>query len=103
MQPARTLHDTLSLHDALPICARLDVPVAGRGGVPATGADSVVLNVTATNTTTAGFLTVYASGGPWPGSSNLNWAAGRSEEHTSELKSPYDFVCRILFDKQKIH
>ena len=58
--------------------ARLDVPVAGRGGVPATGADSVVLNVTATNTTAAGFLTVYASGGPWPGSSNLNWAAGRT-------------------------
>src|SRR5207248_11640083 len=22
------------------------------------------------------------------------WAAGRSEEHTSELQSPYDLVCR---------
>src|SRR6266705_6483438 len=26
----------------------------------------------------------------------------RSEEHTSELQSPYDLVCRLLLEKKKI-
>src|SRR5437867_5030383 len=28
-------------------------------------------------------------------------AQGRSEEHTSELQSPYDLVCRFLLEKTK--
>src|SRR5437867_10633224 len=28
-------------------------------------------------------------------------AALRSEEHTSELQSPYDLVCRLLLEKKK--
>src|SRR5207248_10974760 len=28
---------------------------------------------------------------------------GRSEEHTSELQSPYDLVCRLLLEKKKKH
>src|SRR5437867_8841676 len=28
---------------------------------------------------------------------------GRSEEHTSELQSPYDLVCRLLLEKKKEH
>src|SRR5207248_8420397 len=28
-------------------------------------------------------------------------AAQRSEEHTSELQSPYDLVCRLLLEKKK--
>src|SRR5437867_3288849 len=28
-------------------------------------------------------------------------AANRSEEHTSELQSPYDLVCRLLLEKKK--
>src|SRR5437867_8588797 len=28
-------------------------------------------------------------------------AAYRSEEHTSELQSPYDLVCRLLLEKKK--
>src|SRR5438094_6977900 len=28
-------------------------------------------------------------------------AISRSEEHTSELQSPYDLVCRLLLEKQK--
>ncbi len=55
----------------------LQVQVAGAGGVPAQGASSVVLNVTVTDTTTAGFLTVYPSGSP-PTASNLNWAPGQT-------------------------
>src|SRR5437867_4554834 len=27
-------------------------------------------------------------------------AVGRSEEHTSELQSPYDLVCRLLLEKK---
>src|SRR5437867_8827348 len=27
--------------------------------------------------------------------------ASRSEEHTSELQSPYDLVCRLLLEKKK--
>src|SRR5207248_11629335 len=28
-------------------------------------------------------------------------ARGRSEEHTSQLQSPYDLVCRLLLEKKK--
>src|SRR5437867_9434643 len=28
-------------------------------------------------------------------------AGDRSEEHTSELQSPYDLVCRLLLEKKK--
>src|SRR5207248_10329763 len=34
----------------------------------------------------------------------VSWAiaqALRSEEHTSELQSPYDLVCRLLLEKKK--
>src|SRR5207248_9764457 len=30
-------------------------------------------------------------------------ASERSEEHTSELQSPYDLVCRLLLEKQNEH
>src|SRR5256885_13218212 len=29
--------------------------------------------------------------------------SGRSEEHTSELQSPCNLVCRLLLEKKKIH
>src|SRR5207248_8729032 len=32
----------------------------------------------------------------------MNIAVDRSEEHTSELQSPYDLVCRLLLEKKKI-
>ncbi|WP_035799162.1 hypothetical protein [Kitasatospora mediocidica] len=53
----------------------VNLPVAGHGGVPKYGATSVVLNVTATDTTDTGFLTVYPHGTARPGTSNLNFAA----------------------------
>src|SRR5438094_3148947 len=34
-----------------------------------------------------------------PGFHRCCW--GRSEEHTSELQSPYDLVCRLLLEKKK--
>ena len=51
------------------------VPVAGRGGVPTTGASAVVVNVTAAEPRGSGFVTVYASGAPRPFASNLNVVA----------------------------
>src|SRR5688500_19176028 len=34
-------------------------------------------------------------------SSNLTTASPRSEEHTSELQSPCNLVCRLLLEKKK--
>ncbi|MFN8020569.1 MAG: DUF4394 domain-containing protein [Acidimicrobiales bacterium] len=48
------------------------VPVAGQGGVPATGASSVVVNIAATEADGPGYLTAYASGTARPATSNLN-------------------------------
>ena len=51
----------------------LDVTVAGIAGVPTTGVSAVVLNVTAVNQATAGFVTVYPAGASQPSTSNLNF------------------------------
>jgi hypothetical protein len=52
--------------------ATVNVKVTGAGGVPATGAAAVLVNLTATETTAAGFFTVYPKGGTLPNVSNLN-------------------------------
>src|SRR5207248_9696313 len=75
---------TLSLHDALPIfrpilgtkIRNLEVESWERGA--------------GTNKSE-----VQRSDPKWIG------AASRSEEHTSELQSPYDLVCRLLLEKKK--
>ncbi len=54
------------------------VQVAGRGGVPASGAAAVALNVTATQPTADGFLTIYPSGTARPVASNLNFSPGKT-------------------------
>ena len=56
----------------------LNVVAAGAGGVPAGGVMAVVLNVTATDTTQASYLTVYPQGSTRPTASNLNWVAGQT-------------------------
>src|SRR2546421_7101290 len=42
---------------------------------------------------------------PQPNSMRLRWsrATPRSEEHTSELQSRSDIVCRLLLEKKKSH
>jgi hypothetical protein len=52
--------------------ATITVAVAGRAGVPATGAAAVVLNVTAVLPSAPTFVTVYPAGGALPEASNLN-------------------------------
>src|SRR6266446_6869080 len=45
-------------------------------------------------------LNVNAS--PWPNSAIHSFPSGpRSEEHTSELQSPCNLVCRLLLEKKK--
>src|SRR5437867_8188186 len=46
--------------------------------------------------TTGGVFASYAVLG------DVNLAEPRSEEHTSELQSPYDLVCRLLLEKKNI-
>jgi hypothetical protein len=53
------------------------VTVGGHNSVPAS-ATAVVLNVTTTDTKTAGALTAYGDGYGNPGTSNSNWAAGQT-------------------------
>src|SRR6266513_5755888 len=65
---------TLSLHDALPI--------------PGRSSNRPPRSVSA-----------------WPGcgaTSSSGRSARRSEEHTSELQSRFDLVCRLLLEKKKI-
>src|SRR5438094_2005226 len=40
-------------------------------------------------------------GADWSLQSYPNYKDYRSEEHTSELQSPYDLVCRLLLEKKK--
>src|SRR5256885_12662136 len=75
---------TLSLHDALPISRpRGD---AARGNLPVRG----------------GERSAHVHGDAVrAGVDDLADAAARSEEHTSELQSPCNLVCRLLLEKKK--
>jgi hypothetical protein len=63
----------------------LSVTIAGRGGVPASGLSAVVLNVTVTNTTSPGYLSVYPQEDPRPNASNLNWTAGQTVANLAQV------------------
>lgn len=56
----------------------LNLQVTGRGSVPSSGVSAVVLNVTATNPSTAGYLTVFPAGLNTPLASNLNFGANET-------------------------
>ncbi len=62
----------------LPATGVVNVTVAGRGGVPGSGAGAVALNVTATDPTSASFITVWPTGAARPTASNLNVVAGQT-------------------------
>src|SRR2546426_11893063 len=74
---------TLSLHDALPIYHQ---PVHRRGGHDRPAGDGT-------------------EGGTAGGNDRVlhrGHSIFRSEEHTSELQSPCNLVCRLLLEKKKI-
>jgi hypothetical protein len=52
--------------------------VTGQGGVPLTGVTAAAINVTATDATAESYLTVYPTGSTRPGTSNLNFLAGKT-------------------------
>jgi len=76
--PARLLDTRTS--SKLGSGASLVLPVAGHGGVPTMGAGvpptAVVLNVTATNPSSASYLTIWPDGAARPTTSDLNFVSG---------------------------
>ena len=55
-----------------------NLPVLNRGGVPASGVGAVVLNVTVTEPTAPGYLTVWPVGESQPLASSLNFVANQT-------------------------
>ncbi len=78
-QPTRILDTRAGIGLGGPVAgnAALVLPIAGHSGVPNTGVKAVVLNVTATDITRAGYVTIYPSGQNRPTASNLNFRAGQ--------------------------
>src|SRR5256885_1590764 len=76
---------TLSLHDALPIFTRPKSVCTFRVSASTSG-DSSTSSGTSAN---------------WPIRYGSSWTRSRSEEHTSELQSPCNLVCRLLLEKKK--
>jgi hypothetical protein len=64
----------------------IDVQVAGQGGIPATGAAAVVLNLTVTNPTASSYLTAFPSGTTRPLASNLNFVRGQTVPNRAIVK-----------------
>src|SRR5207248_5019784 len=85
---------TLSLHDALPISDHLSLFAARVRAVPTQQVmwtscpQACITPVSLLKRSRT--RTVLAYGNPV-----------RSEEHTSELQSPYELVCRLLLEKKK--
>ena len=76
LPPTRILDTRIALGvpgtTPVPADTHIDLAVAGHGGVPATGAAAVVLNVTAAQSLGAGFVTVWPAGNTRPTASTLN-------------------------------
>ena len=81
----------------------LVLPVAGRGGVPASGATAVVLNVTATDGTNSGYVTVYPAGQDVPTASNLNITAGQTRANLVIAKVGADGAVALFNSAGTVH
>jgi subtilisin family serine protease len=66
------------------------VQVAGRGGVPARGALAVVMNVTVTEPTASGYVTLSPTGLTKGTVSNLNFTAGKTVANLTVVKLGID-------------
>ena len=75
MKPTRLL-DTRTSSGAVPGGGSVSIPISGAQGFPY-GTQAVVLNITATNATSSGFLTAYHSGVSAPRTSNVNYGPGQ--------------------------
>src|SRR5699024_12137669 len=86
---------TLSLHDALPICQYGRQHGCGRD----CGAGQICHRFVCRSCGHVYHSSCFG-GRVWPESVCL-FEKGRSEEHTSELQSRFDLVCRLLLEKKK--
>ncbi|AUG81506.1 hypothetical protein CFP65_6881 [Kitasatospora sp. MMS16-BH015] len=75
--PSRLLDTRAPGHSPVAAGSPVELPVRGQHGVPA-DATAVVLNVTATRGTKAGYFSLYPEAGKPTGTSNLNFAAGQT-------------------------
>jgi serine protease len=78
LPPSRILDTRTDGRGMVPGSSGRAVTVAGQGGVPAGGASAAILNVTVTDTTDGGFITVFPTGVNRPTASNLNFIAGQT-------------------------
>ncbi|MGA8726232.1 MAG: RHS repeat-associated core domain-containing protein [Acidimicrobiales bacterium] len=80
LSPARVLDTRHGTGAAGPVGAgrSIAVQVTGVGGVPASGVGAVVLNVTVTQPSSSGYLTVYPDGSARQTTSNLNFSPGET-------------------------
>src|SRR2546426_9304154 len=91
---------TLSLHDALPISATCAVNATRRGDDERTSPRRRATTERRPSAPTTTRLR-YVSRFPFPDRAKTPAAVLRSEEHTSELQSPCNLVCRLLLEKKK--
>jgi hypothetical protein len=81
---------------------RLTLQVAGRGGVPASGAAAVTMNVTVTEPDAPGYITAYPCDRDRPTAANLNYVAGQTVPNLVTVRlSAAGTVC--LFALQPTH
>lgn len=66
--------------------ASFDLQVSGRGGIPSSGAQAAVLNVTVTGPTADSFLTVYPAGESRPLASNVNFVPASTVASRAQVK-----------------
>src|SRR5699024_11783160 len=92
--PAPSHPYTLSLHDALPIC---HIVTANKELVAKHGPE---LERLARNNGVQFLYEASVGGGIPVLGTLLHLLKSRSEEHTSELQSRFDIVCRLLLEKK---
>src|SRR5690606_41811397 len=99
--PARTSLYTLSLHDALPICGYYKDD--GPGSSPPGNLHAVPNASPRIEQHAAANMRPYTVFGKRyvPQSGERPFRQTRSEEHTSELQSRENLVCRLLLEKKK--
>ena len=81
----------------------LALAVTGRGGVPSSGVTAVVLNVTATDGTNNGYVTVYPTGQDAPTASNLNITAGQTRANLVIAKVGADGAVALFNSAGTVH
>src|SRR5690606_41781640 len=100
--PAAPVRDPLPLHDALPICRR--PPRSYRGGSrPAeltASRPAIVLGTRPRAAAARPARALFATAISKP-RTPIRRQPFRSEEHTSELQSRENLVCRLLLEKKK--